>query len=207
MTPDWIGVLHETWTQAQSLGMVGRGPLEPHLTHAEGLAEIVGHVHGRALDLGTGAGLPGLVLAAHFPDTPWVLLDAAARRVALVDGALDRLGWRPRVRTVHERAETVARDPAHRASYDIVVARSFGPPAVTAECGAAFLTPTGRLLITEPPETDPARWSADGLARLGLTLGPRHEWPVHVQELHRSGPLPDAVPRRPGIPAKRPRWT
>ena len=48
------------------------------------------------------------------------------------------------------------------------MARSFGPPAVTAECAIGFLRPGGEILVSEPPEPDPDRWPADGLAGLGL---------------------------------------
>lgn len=206
--PEWLAVVLDTWRAGQDLGAVGPGPVETHLAHAEALHAVLPGVD-EAVDLGSGAGVPGLALAALRPTTSWLLVDAAARRVRLLDRALDELGWRPRVQARHLRAEELGRDPAHRGRYGLVVARSFGPPAVTAECGAALLADGGVLAVTEPPTAPPAtdsRWPAAGLEALGLVADRLVETPVRVQFLVRRGPLPDNVPRRPGIPAKRPRF-
>ena len=57
-----------------------------------------------------------------------------------------------------------------RESFDVVVARSFGRPAMTAECAAPFLLRGGHLVVSEPPGAVEGRWSAEGLAGLGLEL-------------------------------------
>ena len=77
---------------------------------------------------------------------------------------------------------------------------------MTAECAAGFLRiPHGRLVVSEPPEPDPARWPAEGLARLGLRAVERHVGAgVTVQVLEAVSPLDDRFPRRTGVPAKRP---
>jgi len=48
------------------------------------------------------------------------------------------------------------------------VSRAFGPPAAVAECSAGLLKPGGRLIVSEPPGTDEARWPAEPLARIGM---------------------------------------
>ncbi len=117
--------------------------------------------------------------------------------------AVEDLGLTGRVRVIAERAEQAGRSEL-RGRCELVVARSFGAPAVTAECGAPFLQPGGRLIVTEPPGGKPDRWDEDGLAVLGLTPGDRLVGRTAFQTLVQSRPCPDRFPRRVGIPAKRP---
>jgi 16S rRNA (guanine527-N7)-methyltransferase len=146
--------------------------------------------------------VPGLVLALHWPGSRWTLLDAGVRRAALLTQAVSALGLADRVDVLCARAEDAGRDPAHRGRYDLVTARSFGAPAVTAECGAALLHPGGILAVTEPPDGS-ARWPDDGLALLGLTLGTASSAP-RAQLIRANAPCPERYPRRTGVPAKRP---
>jgi len=180
--------------------MVGPGDPRVHLELARRIADVV-EAPDLALDLGSGAGIPGLALAGLWPDSRWTLLDAAQRRVALLQAAVDRLGWTSRVEVVHGRAEDVGRDPAHRERYGLVTSRSFGPPAVTAECGGAFVRVGGLLAVTEPPEPAADRWPPEGLRPLGLESGGASGG---LQLLRRTAPLAERYPRRSGIPAKRP---
>ena len=157
----------------------------------------------QALDLGTGAGIPGLVLALHWADSRWVLLDANQRRAAALERAVDEIGVSGRVEVYAGRAEAAARDPALRGAFDLVVARGFGRPAVTAECAAAFLYIGGVLLVSEPPDDDPARWPEAGLRSLGMVDGGRIGSVRRIEQAIAAG---DAVPRRVGMPGRRPLW-
>jgi 16S rRNA (guanine527-N7)-methyltransferase len=207
--------LDEILRQAQDLGMFGPGPVAEHRRHAEELSGLAlsGLEPERTiqfLDLGSGGGLPGLVLGWGLPTSDRMigaLLDSQHRRAAFLEEAVDRLGVAERIHIVLGRAEDAARDVAHRERYDLVVARAFGPPAVTAECAVAFLSPGGRLVVSEPPESDPARWDVDQLAALGLSPPElRAGAHAHAAVFHRHGDLDPRWPRRPGIPAKRPLW-
>lgn len=162
----------------------------------------------RILDLGSGGGIPGLVLAAGRPEGEFVLLDASRRRTAFLNDAVERLGFGTRVRVVGERAEVAGRDPSLRGWMDAVVARSFGPPAVTAECAAGFLPVGGVLVVSEPPDPEAvgARWPASGLAELGYGPAvPLEAASAGFVRIPRTG-QDDRWPRRVGVPAKRPRW-
>jgi len=156
-----------------------------------------------ALDLGSGGGVPGLALAAAWPASRWVLLDASSRRGAFLEQVVVDLQLEGRVTVVVDRAEAAAREGRWRAAFEVVVARSFGPPAVTAECAGGFLRVGGRLLVSEPPEDAPERWPDGPLAELGLVDRGRHG---QVRILEQVTPTPDRFPRRVGIPAKRPLW-
>jgi 16S rRNA (guanine527-N7)-methyltransferase len=159
----------------------------------------------RLLDLGSGGGVPGLVLAESAPDLRLVLVDSAMRRGRFLREATVELGMEVRVEVVEERAETAARHPSLREAFDAVVARSFGLPGVTAECAVGFLRLGGSLVVSEPPEAS-VRWPPDALADLGL--GPAEgcgtgEFSfVRLEKVR----LDDRWPRRVGIPAKRPRF-
>ncbi len=204
---NWQDILLDVWREGQRLSAVGPGPVEEHLDHGLALAAQLAEP-AVAVDIGSGAGIPGLALAGVWSRSRWLLLDASARRVALLQDAVSRLRWSDRVEVRHGRAEDVARDASWRGRADLVTARAFGPPAVTAECGAGFLAPTGVLVVTEPPaDTGAGRWPAPGLALLGLRTRPSPVTDtVRVQRLELIDAVPDSVPRRAGMPAKRPRF-
>lgn len=161
----------------------------------------------RALDLGSGGGVPGLVLAEVWPDAEVTLLDSSERRTAFLLEVVRELGWADRVHVVRARAEVAGRDRRLRGTFDAVVSRSFAPPPVTAECAAPFLRVGGHGIVSEPPSADTERWDVQGLGAVGMRLGVclRVEAGTY-QVLEQAGPCPDRYPRREGIPAKRPLW-
>jgi 16S rRNA (guanine527-N7)-methyltransferase len=159
----------------------------------------------RAADLGSGGGVPGLPLALHLTGCAWVLIETAVRRAAFLRRAIGRLGLGPRVTVVEERVEAVGRRPECRGTFDLVVARSFGPPAVVAECAAPLLRVGGGAVISEPPDGTGERWPAQGLAALGLAAArTTHASGATYQILEQTLPCPERYPRRVGVPAKRP---
>jgi 16S rRNA (guanine527-N7)-methyltransferase len=198
--------LEAVLADARALGLLGPGAVAPQLDHARAFVRALGDV-ARVLDLGSGGGLPGFVILAERPDIDGVLLDATERRCDFLREASDRLGFGARAEVVCARAEDAARESRWREHFDVVTARSFGPPAVTAECAVGFLRPGGTVLVSEPPAPDPSRWPADGLARLGLLAEPVPDAaPVHLIRLRLVGSVEPRWPRRVGIPRKRPLW-
>jgi 16S rRNA (guanine527-N7)-methyltransferase len=227
MAPDGDGpgvspALLEVLTRARDLDLLGPMDLGEQIRHALGFAHAYEQARaarpsfpGRWLDLGTGGGLPGLVLADHWPDGAAVLLDSAGRRTTFLSEAVQSLGWDNRVWVVRARAEDAGQDGELRAGFDVVWARSFGSPPVTAECAAPFLRTGGLLVVSEPPQPDdgPAsrsadrstlRWPRVGLAELGqeplVTVRGRFGYQVVVQ----AHPCPERFPRRSGVATKRP---
>ena len=189
--------------EARDLGFLGPGPVEFHVEHARAYLPALEGVTGAALDLGAGGGVPGLVLALARADLRWTLLDAMTRRTAFLARAVATLDLaNVTVRT--DRAEDVA---DLRGGFAAVVARSFGPPAVTAECAAPLLQIGGRLIVSEPPDGagHDARW--DGATQLGLGTPTRWPGPPALVVLIQESRCPDRFPRRTGVPAKRPLWT
>jgi 16S rRNA (guanine527-N7)-methyltransferase len=164
------------------------------------------------LDLGSGAGVPGLVLADAWPESTGVLLDSNRRRCALLDEAVVALGLDGRLSVRCGRAEVLAHDEGLRATFGLVVARSFGSPAVTAECAVGFLRVGGCLAVTEPPPDradpeDATRWPTAELATLGL--GPARvlrSGSTGVAAMSLKAPPRDDIPRSDGRPGKSPLW-
>jgi 16S rRNA (guanine527-N7)-methyltransferase len=150
------------------------------------------------------------VLATARPELELTLLEARQRACRFLREAVAELGLTS-VDVVESRAEEAARRPDLRETFDAVVSRSFGAPAVTAECAVGFLRAAGRLVVSEPPTDEDgvvgaARWPPDGLEELGFGApvpggGPDGSFAVLVK-LRGD----DRWPRRVGLPAKRPLW-
>ena len=195
---------------SRTLGFLGPGPVDDHLDHAAGFrtailcaSERLGSVPRRCVDLGTGGGVPGLSLMLDFPETSWVFLDSSEKRMAVVQELLGELGLESRCTIRTGRAEELSRDKALRGWADVVVARGFAGPAVTAECAAPLLSVGGIFISSDPPvETD--RWSVEGLAEVGLRELLRLRDPFRFFVAVQTQLCPDRYPRRVGIPAKRP---
>lgn len=151
------------------------------------------------MDLGTGGGLPGLVLAASFPAVHWTLLDARAKKLVLVRGFAEELGLE-NVTTVHGRAEELASDRAHRGRYAGVVSRAVGSLAPTVALCRGFVD-DGEIVAVRGPRASAeaeslVRWCDD----LGVTL-PTVELisgtmrPTWLVRLRGRGPAPGRFPR------------
>jgi 16S rRNA (guanine527-N7)-methyltransferase len=183
------------------------------IRHAKGFAAVGRRLLGDQpspvlVDLGSGGGLPGLVVAREWPEARIVLLEANGRRATFLGRAVASLGLAGRVAVEHRRAEAFGQMPERRGTFDLVLARSFGPPGVVAECGAPLLKTGGWILVSEPPgqgiDEAAARWPREPLALLGLAPGERIREEFKYRALRQSEPCPPRFPRRNGVPAKRP---
>ena len=204
----WLTPLLE---RSAALGFLGGMPVTDQIDHALGFVlaveSVTGGVPGSVVDLGTGGGVPGVVLASCWPGSRVVLLDANERRTDFLADQLDGREGRPKIQVVRGRAEELGRSPELREQFDLVTARSFGSPAVTVECGSSLLAVGGSMVISEPPDLEPAgRWPSEGLGLVGLTLGRgfRAGDRYGYQSFGKTAPLDERYPRRTGIPAKRP---
>jgi 16S rRNA (guanine527-N7)-methyltransferase len=190
--------------QARELGFFGPGPAAAQRAHAEAFADVLDGPPALAVDLGSGGGVPGLVLAARFPESRWILVDAMAKRTAFLAAAVLELGFEDRVEVCTARAEEVGRE--RRGLVDLVVSRSFGPPPVTAECAAPLLRVGGALVVSEPPGGAADRWNEAGLAMVGLAVEAALPGPPAFVRLRQVDACPERFPRRTGLPRKRPLW-
>jgi 16S rRNA (guanine527-N7)-methyltransferase len=127
------------------------------------------------------------------------------KRANFLDEVLEWDGAPGNGTVITGRVEETARIPELVESFDLVTARSFGPPAVTAECGARFLRIGGVLIVSEPPDdTDATRWNAEKLEELGLVARGRVRHGAAYQVLVKTNSTPNEYPRGIGTPRKRP---
>ena len=198
-----------TWLEeAKRRGLIGPEPMDSTLAHARALGAVAAEfadLGGRMLDLGSGGGVPGLILACDWADSRWTLLDSNLRSVDFLEEAVSGLELGARVAVVAQRVEEAGRSTEHRQKYGLVTARAVAPAAVVAEYVAPLLLPDGVAVIAEPPG-GPDRWDSEGLAELGLSLVERRTEPVSVVVLRATAPLPERYPRRTGVARKRPLW-
>jgi 16S rRNA (guanine527-N7)-methyltransferase len=189
-----------------ALGFVGE-PATKALEHSRAFALVLRELEAqRWVDLGSGGGIPGLALAVELETTNGVLVEAKERRVAFLEEAVRALGLDDRVQVWGERGELAGRSRALRECADAVVARSFGAPAVTAELAAPLVRVGGAVVVSEPPDSNGARWvDRDALAELGLgSVRIEAVDGRHFAIIAKVSPTSDRFPRRVGIPEKRP---
>ncbi len=224
------GSVRASLLAARELGFLGPGPIDRHLLHAQGFVDLAksesqGMPAPQILDLGSGGGLPGLVLADQWPEATLALLDANQRRTNFLRRIVISCGFQNRVRVVQGRAEVSGRDPFLRGAFEGVVVRSFGPPAVVAECAAPFLRIGGWLIVSEPPpevvsagrpegvgagdlreaaQDESGRWPAELLAQVGLAPVAFVQQEFGYQVLRQFELCPERFPRRDGVPSRKP---
>jgi len=191
--------------RAHAYGFIGE-PAAKALEHSRAFAVVLNDLGvKRWLDLGSGGGVPGLVVATELPATTGVLLEVKERRASFLEEAVHALGLDERITVVMARAEVAGHDVGLRERFDAVVARSFAAPAVTAELGAAFVAPGGHLVVSEPPGDGGRRWDhPNELRQLGLGPGQVRGEGRHFVLLGKELATPERFPRRVGVPERRP---
>ncbi|BEU86585.1 16S rRNA (guanine(527)-N(7))-methyltransferase RsmG [Selenomonas sp. TAMA-11512] len=163
------------------------------------------------IDVGTGAGFPGLPLAIHREDVEVTLLDSLNKRVNFLQAVIDTLEL-PNVRAVHARAEEAARDGAHRERYDVAVARAVARAPVVFEYLLPFAKVGGKAVAMKGKSADEEREEA---AKVVRTLGgaPIRAVPVRIPTLddartlliaEKTSKTPKTYPRKAGTASRSP---
>ncbi len=153
------------------------------------------------VDVGSGAGLPGLVMAILRPDLQVTLVDADRRSAAFLVHAAALCGA-ARVTVIPRRAEEVGRDPAHRERHDLAVSRATAPVPVLCELALPLLRPGGRLLALVADAAGDALRGAAAAAACGG--GMPEALGAGILSVAKVAPTPPLFPRRPGVPARHP---
>lgn len=157
---DLVRVLAEI----QRRGAIGRTSLTDAIAHAERFVHAIPPDSTSLVDLGSGGGLPGLVIAHRRPDLRIALVERRAKRVDLLRFGIRALGLTDAVTVFDADASTFV---APWGSSDVVTARSFGPPLVVLTIAAPMVRPGGLVLVSEPPDGRVA-WSAAQLVVRGF---------------------------------------
>lgn len=184
-----------------------------HLLDALAALPLLDQIGGvRAVDLGSGGGVPAIPLAIARPDVQWLLVESVGRKAAALAGFVDALGL-ANVSIAALRAEQLGQDPAHRERADLVTARACAPLPVLAELALPLLRIGGELLAWKGPLGDPddevrrgrtATREAGGsdlrIVPAGVDLLGGHTF----VRITKRRPTPAKFPRRPGEPGRRP---
>lgn len=153
---------------AQRLGTLGDRPIPEVIDHARQFVAALPSSAHLIIDIGTGAGVPGLVIADDRPDLELVLVDRRETRMDALARGVAALGMTDRVKVMTADVEKLGREPEHHEKYDAVVCRGFGSPEVTAPLARPLLKNGGTLIVSEPPSPNPSRWTSELLEKTGF---------------------------------------
>lgn len=168
----------------------------------------------RLADIGSGAGFPGLVLAAALPQTEVDLVESVGRKSAFIARAIEAAGLE-NARVIASRSEDWALEPdpaGGREAYAVVTARAVGRLSTLAELASPLLAPGG-VLVAWKGRRDAGEEAELGRAAERLAMAPGEILDAgelagspnrHLHLVHKTGATPPALPRRPGIAKKRP---
>ncbi len=162
------------------------------------------------IDVGTGAGLPGIPIAIACPHIKVTLLDALQKRVGFLQNVIDALGLN--AEAVHGRAEDAAKLPEFRDAFDVATARAVAEMNVLAEWLLPFVKPEGRMLALKGPSAEEELERArNALAQLNAEKiavhpapVPGRDWDHKIIEIKKNAPTPERFPRRAGVAEKKP---
>ncbi len=165
----------------------------------------------KIIDIGTGAGFPGIPLAILYPEKSFVLMDSLAKRLKIIDELCAEIGI-SNVRTVHARAEELARNKQHREKYDLCVSRAVANMAVLSEYCLPFIKVGGCFMAYKGPDAaEEAAEAENAIKLLGGNLQEIFDASLKKYDISHSIILIKKVkntvskfPRKAGTPAKEP---
>lgn len=161
------------------------------------------------IDVGTGAGFPGIPLAIISPDKDFVLADSLNKRLKVINDLTDGLGIY-NVETVHGRAEELARNKNFRENFDLCVSRAVANMAVLAEYCLPFIRMGGHLLAYKGPDVNEELKSAEKAIKtlggkvLRIETTPLQGYEHNIVVIEKMKKTPAKYPRRAGTPVKEP---
>lgn len=166
---------------------------------------------GPILDVGSGAGFPGIPLKIARPEIPVVMIDSSKKRVDFLNESGAALGL-TELFAIHGRAENVARLPDYRDMYQLVVSRAVARLPLLLELCLPFVAPGGIFVSYKGPDAgQEVKESARALQELcsRFEIDKNYDLPDNMGKrslliFYKEGPTPVRYPRKAGIPEKRP---
>lgn len=162
------------------------------------------------IDVGTGAGFPGIPLAIMLPQTNFILIDSLDKRITFLKTVLDELEL-SNVTLYHGRAEDFGKDTSFREQFDYCVSRAVAPLPILLEYCSPFIKVDGSLLlyksIKTDQEVDESKHALDELnCKIGeiCTLSDDEDYKRYIIEIHKIKETPTKYPRKAGKPKKNP---
>lgn len=165
----------------------------------------------RVIDVGTGAGFPGIPLKIVYPELEITLLDSLNKRVKFLDEVIEELGLTG-IQAVHSRAEDLAQDAAHRQQYDICVSRAVANLATLSEYCIPFVKQGGYFISYKSTQIEEELKQAKKAVQvLGGTLEQVETVQIPGTTIERqfvmirkTGTTPKKFPRKAGTASKTP---
>lgn len=165
----------------------------------------------KIIDIGTGAGFPGIPVKIFFPETDMVLLDSLNKRLVFIDDVINELHLES-VITVHGRAEELGHDKRFRDSFDIVLSRAVADLSVLSELCIPFVKVNGLFISYKSSDTDEEILNAEnaihilsGSAAEVINIKiPNSDISRRFVKIKKEKPTQKTYPRKPGTPARYP---
>jgi len=159
------------------------------------------------IDVGTGAGFPGIPLIIARPDLKLTLMDALQKRVTFLEAVCKELGLI--IPCVHARAEEAGKNPLYRARFDAALSRAVASASELTELTVPFLKQNGVSLMYKGPQAEEELKAAENALRLlrsrGKIVAFDAEWGQRrVILVEKLAPTPDMYPRASGVMKKKP---
>lgn len=163
------------------------------------------------IDVGTGAGFPGIPIKICFPNIRITLLDSLQKRLNFLDEVIERLELEE-INCIHSRAEDGGRNPDLREKYDIAVSRAVAPLQVLSEYCLPYIKVGGAFIAYKSGETEQEIIEAkNGIRKLGGGNISCQKFTLFDSDIHRSLIKIDKLeatsnfyPRKAGMPSKKP---
>jgi 16S rRNA (guanine527-N7)-methyltransferase len=162
------------------------------------------------IDVGSGAGFPGIPLKIAAPHLQLTLLDSSQKRVAFLENVISQLGLEDTA-ALHGRAEDLARQAIHREQYDFCVARAVAPLTVLCEYCLPFVKLDGLFVAYKTEDSDEITAAENAISILGGEIIQQTSYKLPNSEISRTlisikkmSPTPDKYPRRAGMAKKKP---
>lgn len=202
----------QRWNERLNLTAItdARGIYVRHFLDSLSCARSWGQTPNTLIDIGTGAGFPGLPLKILQPDLQLTLVESIAKKATFLRAIADELGLND-VKVQVARAETIGREPSQRERYDVVTARAVAELRVLAEyclplcrVGGVFLAPKGGQSQTEIADAQQAITTLGGAMAEVVPVELPEVEPRCVVVISKLHPTPPTYPRAIGVPTKRP---
>lgn len=182
-------VLERILREAQRIGALSNTPVAEIIKHAKWFAEAIPHSARTAVDLGSGAGVPGLIVALFCPQISLQLVDRRVGRTDVLVRAVHALNLTDRVTVKCSEINTMTKDSTWAKHFDVAMSRGLGPPIQTLNLSRDLVKPGGVIIISEPPPDSDSRWDEQQVRALGLE-GPSRVGSVamfHVKQFGLDG--------------------
>jgi 16S rRNA (guanine527-N7)-methyltransferase len=153
---------------AQRIGALSGAPIEQIISHALWFSKAIPSSARRVIDLGSGAGVPGLIVAFDRPELELVLVDRRSGRTDSLTRSVLALSLDSRVSVRSAEIGDLVRDGNFPKQFDAAISRGLGPPLETLRLSRELVKPGGVVIISEPPPTTQSRWNLEDVSNLGL---------------------------------------